>query len=230
MMSLFGNATLVVHPRGARHMVNPAKLVAASRVVYGDALFEQLYGEIRPVPESRVIAAADGHRIQLGGRELVFRDCPGHADHHFCIWDETSRGWFTGDVFGVSYQWCRMACGDFCMPSTTPTQFRPEALKASLALLGAAQPDTLYLTHYGALAYTPSKRELLEAQIDAYVALARDLGEDVDRLENAIMDYSLTQLAALDTGGDKQAWRDALQHDARLNAQGLAAWLQMQSL
>ena len=76
MMQRFPQAKLLVHPRGARHLVDPGKLVAASRQVYGDELFAQLYGEIPPVPASRVVEMADGESVSLAGRELLFRHTP----------------------------------------------------------------------------------------------------------------------------------------------------------
>ena len=107
-------------------MIDPARLVAASRVVYGDEQFAQLYGEIVPVDPGRVVEVEDGAVFALGDRDLAFRHTRGHADHHMCIWDALSSGWFSGDMFGVSYQHFRRAGGDYVMPATTPTQFRPE--------------------------------------------------------------------------------------------------------
>ena len=132
MMQAFPEATLLVHPRGARHLIDPAKLIAGSIAVYGEALFADLYGDIVPVATERVVEVQDGDTFAVGGRELLFRHTPGHADHHFCVWDEHSRGWFTGDMFGICYKEFRMPGGNFCMLSTTPTQFRPDAMRESL--------------------------------------------------------------------------------------------------
>lgn len=229
MMERFPNADLLAHPRGARHLIDPARLVAGSRVVYGDELFEQLYGDIKPVAAQRVIEVADGDTVEFGGRRLLLRHTPGHADHHFCIWDEASRGWFSGDVFGVCYDWFRMPGGDYAMPSTTPTQFRPEALKASLALLGEMAPDTIYLTHYGALSYSQQKQHGLVQQIDQYVAIARACEGDARVMEEALMDYSQQLVEEMNSGADLAAMRERFRHDAHLNAQGLAAWMQRQA-
>ncbi|TXT21253.1 MAG: beta-lactamase-like protein [bacterium] len=97
------NAKLVVHPKGARHMIDPAKLVAGSIAVYGREHFYAHYGDIVPAPAERVIEAGDGFRLDFRGRTLSFLDTPGHARHHYCIHDQRSNSLFTGDTFGISY-------------------------------------------------------------------------------------------------------------------------------
>lgn len=224
MMRLFPEARCLAHPRGARHLVEPGKLVAGSRAVYGDERYARLYGEVVPVDADRLDEADDGHIVALGERRLVLRHTPGHADHHFCVWDERSRGWFTGDVFGISYSWFRTPGGDFAMPSTTPSQFRPEALRESLALLHAYDPAVMYLTHYSALPYSGELRELLVGQIDAYLDITRESGGDAEAVEAKIVDHSLALVRRLNPGQSMDALRAEFIHDAHLNAQGLELW------
>jgi glyoxylase-like metal-dependent hydrolase (beta-lactamase superfamily II) len=126
MMAAFPNAELLIHPRGARHMIDPERLIASAMEVYGEPKFRHLYGEILPIDPQRVVEMEDGESVNLGGRLLEFRHTRGHANHHFCVWDKTSRGWFSGDMFGISYPWCRFPRGDYVFPATTPTQFDPE--------------------------------------------------------------------------------------------------------
>lgn len=228
MMELFGSAELLAHPRGARHLIDPARLIAGSKAVYGETLFQELYGDVRPVPAHRVVEVADGDTFEFGGRRLQLHHTPGHADHHFCVWDESSRGWFSGDVFGISYDWFRTQGGDYAMPTTTPTQFRPEALKASLELLGSRQPDTIYLTHFGALPYTRDIQQGLMDQIDDYVVLAGNCAGDTAAMEEALVDYSQRRVEDMNPGLDMAGMREHFRHDAHLNAQGLAVWLQRQ--
>ncbi|MEM1412828.1 MAG: MBL fold metallo-hydrolase, partial [Pseudomonadota bacterium] len=104
LMAACPNATFLVHPRGARHMIDPSKLEASVRQVYGDEIFDRDYGTLVPIPEERTRIVQDGETIALGDRPLTFIDTPGHARHHFCVWDEATRGWFTGDTFGLSYR------------------------------------------------------------------------------------------------------------------------------
>ena len=229
MMQHFPGAQLLAHPRGAQHLVDPGRLVAGSRAVYGDAAFDELYGEVVAVDQGRVRVAEDRDRIVLGERTLELRHTPGHADHHFCIWDAASSGWFSGDVFGISYTWFRTPGGDFAMPSTTPTQFRPEALKSSLALLDSYEPQRIYLTHYGVLSYTRQQQRALIEQIDAYVALARAADGEAAAIEESIIELCLERFRDMNPGQSMDGMRDRFRHDASLNAQGLAFWHQRQS-
>ena len=111
LMQALPAATLLVHPRGARHMVDPQALYQGALAVYGQAVMDREYGELVPVPAGRVQATADGQEVRLAGRPLLFIDSPGHAKHHHCIWDLRSVGWFTGDTFGLSYRETDSAAG-----------------------------------------------------------------------------------------------------------------------
>lgn len=224
MMAAFAGAQLLVHPRGARHMIDPAWLVDAAKAVYGEELFGALYGEVLPVPASRVREMADGDTVELGGRALEFRHTEGHARHHLCVWDERSRGWFCGDMFGVCYRGLRLPAGDFLLPSTTPTQFDPDAYAGSLALLESYAPQRLYLTHFGALAFSAAKRRLLAEQVETYRDLALGAGDDAAALEELLMRDALQRLRAFDPALDETAMRDLLRFDMQLNAQGLVHW------
>ena len=93
LMEHLPQARLVVHPRGARHMIDPSVLMQGVRAVYGDEVAARDYGELRPVPAGRVVTPEDGTVLELAGRPLRFADTPGHARHHHCLWDERSRGW-----------------------------------------------------------------------------------------------------------------------------------------
>ncbi|HEX7062657.1 MAG TPA: MBL fold metallo-hydrolase, partial [Woeseiaceae bacterium] len=141
-------AQAVLHPRGARHMIDPEKLVSGSIAVYGEARFRELYGEIRPIPEERVTIANDGQRFALGGRELTCLHTEGHARHHYCLWDPASRGVFTGDSFGISYREFDTARGPFIFPTTTPVQFDPEKAHEAIDRIMSFAPERVYLTHY----------------------------------------------------------------------------------
>lgn len=226
MMRIFPEAKLLIHPRGARHMVAPGRLVEGATAVYGETLFQQLYGEIEAVDAGRVHSVQDGEVFDLGGRPLEFRHTRGHAEHHFCIWDLTSRGWFSGDMFGVSYPWCRFPGWDFVLPSTTPSQFDPDAFLASLQLLDSYNPDRLYLTHHGELVYSRDKLALLRDQIACYREFAQDDALDPARLQERLADYAIGLLRQRSGSDDTLAWRKALAFDMQLNAQGLMLWRQ----
>ena len=143
MMRRLPQARLVVHPRGARHMVDPSRLWAGASAVFGEEFVLRSYGAPVPVEASRIVEAKDGFTLELGGRPLRFLDTPGHARHHFCVWDEASRSMFTGDTFGLSYPELASARGAFILPTTTPVQFEPEALLASIDRLVAHAPAAM---------------------------------------------------------------------------------------
>jgi len=86
------NAKLVVHPRGAKHLIDPTALIAGATGVYGPEQMAAMYGEIVPIEAARVIVADDGFQLDFNGRALLFIDAPGHARHHYAIWDAQSHG------------------------------------------------------------------------------------------------------------------------------------------
>lgn len=135
LMRRMPNAKLVIHPRGARHMIDPSVLEVSAMSVYGEADFKNMFGELIPVPEERIISAPDNFELDFNGRRLLIRDTPGHARHHFCIYDELSGGFFAGDTFGISYRELDTDVGAFILPTTTPVQFEPEAWLSSLDML-----------------------------------------------------------------------------------------------
>jgi glyoxylase-like metal-dependent hydrolase (beta-lactamase superfamily II) len=227
LMSRLPQARLVVHPRGARHMVDPSQLYQGALAVYGQEEMDRSYGKLLPVPAERVMASEDGMVLRLAGRPLRFIDTPGHARHHHCIWDEASRGWFTGDTFGLSYREFDTAKGAWVLPTSTPVQFEPEALRESVQRLLQQARQWMYLTHYGRVGDVPRLAALLLEQVDAMVALARELRQAPqrhERLKQALLALYLERLAAHGfTDTDRAA--QLLTMDVELNAQGLGVWL-----
>lgn len=173
MMRAFPNARLLVHPRGARHMADPTKLVAGAVAVYGAAEVRRLYGDVLPIDATRIIEATHELSVNLAGRELVCLDTPGHARHHICILDRKSGNLFTGDTFGLSYRELDTEGRQFIFPTTTPVQFDPDALHASLDLLVSYQPQAVYLTHFSEVTDVAAKAAELHRLIDAHLEIAR---------------------------------------------------------
>ena len=228
LMQRLPNARLLLHPRGAPHMIDPARLVAGATAVYGEAEMARSYGRIVPVAAERVVVAEDGHRLSLGGRELLCIDTPGHARHHLCVWDEASRGWFTGDTFGLSYRELDSAQGAFIIPTTSPVQFEPEALHASIDRLMAQAPEAMYLTHYGRVRDAARLAADLHLQIDAMTAIARACDGRADRhraLVAALGEFCLERARAHGCRLDDAGVLRVLGMDIELNAQGLECWL-----
>ena len=228
LMAHLPNAQLVVHPRGARHMIDPSQLWEGAMAVYGEAVMMQAYGRLRPVPRERVVEAPEGHIVDLHGRTLRCMDTPGHAKHHLAVYDQHANVCFTGDTFGLSYREFDTDKGPFILPTTTPVQFDPDALHASINRLLALKPEAMYLTHYGRVEQIEHLAIKLHEMIDAMVAVALHCAELPDR--HAQLTKELTELYATHTA--EHGWRgdrDALLHwlgmDIELNAQGLGVWL-----
>jgi glyoxylase-like metal-dependent hydrolase (beta-lactamase superfamily II) len=222
-------AALVVHPRGARHLVDPAKLVQGSIAVYGEARFHALYGEIVPVPAARVLEAPEGFSLDLGDRPLRFLDAPGHARHHLVVLDEATRGFFTGDSFGLSYRETDVAGRPFLFPTTTPVQLDPPALHATIDRMVAERPERMYLTHFGALeGRIDAHAEALHRAVDEHVRLARAAPAGPGRHAGLVAALEGQLLAGLAAHGATLGRAEAIAlfgTDLELNAQGLEVWL-----
>lgn len=229
LMCALPQARLLVHPRGSRHVVDPARLWEGTAAVYGAERAFQLYGRLVPVPRDRVVAATDKLDIDLGGRRLRVLDTPGHARHHICIWDESSRAFFTGDTFGLSYRELDVDGRAFIMPTTTPTQFDPVAMHASIDRMMCYRPHALYLTHFGRVTEVERLAADMHRLIDTFVAVAQAArGEGVARhveiisgLEQVVREEATRQGWAL--GEDDSV--ELMRFDLELNAQGLGVWL-----
>ncbi len=226
-------ARLVVHPRGARHMIDPSKLWAGASAVYGKAVMEESYGRLRPVPAERVIEASDEYAVDLAGRPLRCLDTPGHAKHHITIYDARANACFTGDVFGLSYREFDTNGRPFIVPTTSPVQFDPQDLHASLDRLVALKPTAMYLTHYGRVDDVERLAADLHGQIDAMVERAHLADTATDRhavLKNLLTDLYLERANAHGWSHDRSALLDIIGMDIELNAQGLQVWLDSQKI
>src|SRR6188508_3207251 len=228
LMRALPRARAVLHPRGAPHMVDPAKLIAGTVAVYGDTMYRELYGEIVPVAAERVILANDGDRITLGLRTFELLDTPGHARHHYCAHDLDHDDIFSGDTFGISYRDFDTAAGAFIFPTTTPVQFDPAALHSSVDRLMARRPRRMVLTHFGPVGDLERLSGDLHADIDEFVAVARrhaGVPERADRIAEDVFTYLSARLDSHGFAGDEELRHQLLDPDVRLNTQGLEVWL-----
>jgi glyoxylase-like metal-dependent hydrolase (beta-lactamase superfamily II) len=228
LMQLLPNATFLVHPYGARHMIDPAKLEAGARGVYGDELFDKTYGKLIPIEEHRVRIMEDGDEITFGNRQLRFMDSPGHARHHFCVFDSLTNGWFTGDTFGLSYREFDTQNGAFLLPTTTPIQFDPEPLKASVRKLAAVEPEFMYLTHYGRVDDVQRLAKVMIAGVDTFVRIAEQYKDDDSRtqkIEAAMGDWLMDGLDKHGVSLGKERCLELLCSDIKLNTAGIEFWL-----
>ena len=232
MMRAFPNARLVVHPRGVRHMAEPSKLIAGVKAVYGDDYVERVYGEILPVPAERIIAAEDDLVLPLGKRPLVCIDTPGHARHHICIIDDKASAIFTGDTFGLSYRELDVDGRQFIFPTTTPTQFEPDAMREAIGRIVCYNPDAVYLTHYGQVPEVGDRGADLLRHLDALLAMAdaeRDAGDQRHaRIKQAMSAYLLAEVRQHGCTLPEAEILALWETDLELNAQGLVVWLDSQ--
>lgn len=220
------NAALVVHPRGARHLIDPSKLVAGAKAVYGENKFKEYYGEIFPIDANRVIQADDNFILDFDGRELRFIDTPGHARHHFCIWDKATKSMFTGDTFGISYRDLDHQDELYILPSTSPVQFDPEALIQSINRIMEFKPERVCLTHFSAIKPTKKATNKLIESIHFVSNLAikyADKNDSESIIYKKMMDYFLEGLNEIGFQNNDYA-KDRLSLDVLINTRGLIYW------
>ncbi|MEG2184881.1 MAG: MBL fold metallo-hydrolase [Cloacibacillus sp.] len=221
-MREFPNAALVVHPRGARHMTDPQKLIEGVKAVYGEDETKRLYGEILPVDAARVIAPEDGTELPLGDVSLRCLHTAGHAKHHMVFFISRLGALFSGDAFGISYEW--MHRGEWAFPAAAPVQFEPDDARASIDAVLSLKPRSVFLTHFGELRFIEKAGAQLKADIEKYVEIATRSRGDKDSIKRALFDHYLDCAQRTGLQKDRAFIENALAIDTELNAQGLACW------
>jgi len=225
------NATVLCHPRGVRHLVDPSRLIASATLVYGEEAFRRMYGVVTPIDAGRVRGMEDGEQVPFGTRLLTFLQTPGHARHHVCIHDSATNSVFTGDAFGVEFSARRQSRRPFLVASSAPTEFDPGEARASARRILDLRPERVYLTHYGALEDVATGGSVLLECLDRLEAIIGDAShrnldptalEDycADRIAVAIRAQAEACGAELTT----EEWAQIGVH-FRINAQGLALYI-----
>lgn len=228
MMRAFPNARLIIHPRGARHMIDPSRLWQGTVGVYGEERAALLYGEVVPVPEERITIAEDNTEVDFQGRGLLFIDTPGHARHHFCVIDRERRAIFAGDMLGISYRVFDSDRGPFVFPSTTPVQFEPDAFHHSLERIEALDLEYAYLAHFGRIGLKPEIFQALHQRIDRFVDIALQVEDAPDReavLIDRLAKFLFSEVKGHGVRITDDKIRMNLAMDVKLNAQGIDVWL-----
>lgn len=214
LAAAFPRATVLVHRRGARHVVEPARLVAASARVYGARW--SLYGGLDRTPPARVVAVDDGHRVDLGsGRTLTMIDTPGHARHHMAVVDERTGTVLAGDALGV-----RMGGGGL-YPALPPSEIDLDAGDASLARLEALRPSRVSPSHFGDVDDPMEALALARRQL----ALVREAAEAARGPEGlaAEIERRLPLAPTVGEGRPLELWRRLGWAEA--NIAGVAGWM-----
>ncbi|MCW8930764.1 MAG: MBL fold metallo-hydrolase [Gammaproteobacteria bacterium] len=230
LMAELPEAQLVIHPFGARHMIDPSKLQAGATAVYGEEAFNQQFDTLLPIDATRVIEMEDGMELDLNDRILHLIDTPGHARHHLTVWDEKSKGLFTGDVYGGGYAEVHSSNGRYLMPVTSPVQLDPPVWHETIDKLLTFNPERVFLTHYGMLENPEKYAQQLHKDLDAYVEMAQGLNAE-NRYENLleqITDYHMKNIQAHGCDLPRQEFERLIAPDLVLCAQGLDIWMQRQ--
>ncbi|WP_138416709.1 MBL fold metallo-hydrolase [Aquibacillus sediminis] len=225
------NAKVIVHPRGKRHLADPTKLIQGAKAVYGDT-FGTLFDPIIPVPEERLLEKADGETLKIGeNRTLTFYDTPGHAKHHFSIHDSYSNGIFTGDTIGVLYP--QIKAIEFVLPSTSPNQFDPEAMLASLERIEQMNVDHIYFGHFGKSDHPSAVYQQIKDWLPKFVAVGEQVIKENEQATANELTVAVTEglLESIREFLEKQgvhANDDVYQYiklDANICAQGIIDYL-----
>lgn len=171
------NAQVVVHPRGERHLEDPTKLAAGARGVYGES-FSELFDPVVPIEKERLLVKSEGDTLKIGPDcTLEFLNTPGHAKHHFSIYDPVSNGIFTGDTVGIKYDQLEKDHIDFFLPSTSPNHFNPNDMHASIQRIKAMNVDRIYFGHFG----------MTEKPMEALVQVAEWLDVFMEEAEDTVI-------------------------------------------
>jgi len=214
----FPKATVLVHPRGARHLADPSRLVASAATVYGDAL-DSLYGRLEPTEPGRVRALEDGEEIDVGGgRSLTAVHSPGHAKHHLALHDSGSGALFAGDAVGV-----RLPDAGVLRPATPPADFDLDQALDSLSRFAARRPAALALAHYGIMPGDPAEAlEEAAGSLREWASVAEAAWQSGRDVEGALRERFGGELEAL---APEQRQRVEALNGVHSNAEGLKLWL-----
>lgn len=170
------NATVLCHPKAGPHIIDPTKLIAGARDVYGDE-FDAIYGEIEPIDESRVTILEDEEAVSLGDRTLTFYDTPGHARHHHSILDSYTNMMYSGDAFGLCYQHLQHGERQYMNYVCAPPTFEPEKAIESVKKILATHPEHIGVTHFGMVHDIEMGAEQVIRSIENFAALAKEASE-----------------------------------------------------
>ncbi|PTX59067.1 glyoxylase-like metal-dependent hydrolase (beta-lactamase superfamily II) [Melghirimyces profundicolus] len=220
-------ARVVVHPRGARHLADPSRLIQGARMVYGDQ-FDALFDPVLPIGEERILVRGDGEKLAIGpDRTLTFLDSPGHAAHHFTIHDPVSNGLFTGDTAGIHYAQTEEFGFRLYLPSTSPNQFDPDAMKASIERFRERRPERIFFGHFGMSEEPAAVFEQVKEELEAFMEIAERslaVGEGAAGMERGLKDRYRRMLMEKGVPEDHPVFR-ILYLDLTVCAMGLEHYL-----
>ncbi len=226
------NAKVIAHPKTAKFLARPERLIEGARAVYGEPLFTQLFGEIEPVPEERIQIVADEEILTWGERTLRFMHTLGHATHHICIHDSKTNGVFTGDSFGLGQSDPETYDTKFLFVSTAPADFDPIEAERTIRRILSLHPDYVFLPHYG-IHKDPQHgasmllRSLSAMEVLLQTALEKNIPDDqlMDWLHPRVLEATREQVewCGVRDVDSAMAW---IGDDPRINAMGIMVAVQ----
>ena len=180
-------ARVLVHSKGAQHLIDPTKVVASATRIYGDRM-QALLGTIEPVPQERVHILEDEDILRVAGRRLEVHYTPGHAIHHVIFFDAHSGELFAGDAAGV-----RLQGVDYVRPPTPPPDLDLEAWSNSIDTIKRLRPDVLYLGHFGPTGNPTIHLSRLREQLSAwgdFILKAMNNGKSEDEITEMLIAHT----------------------------------------
>jgi glyoxylase-like metal-dependent hydrolase (beta-lactamase superfamily II) len=222
--TLFPEAEIVVHEKGARHLVDPRRLMDSARRVYGNAL-GRLFGELAPTPAGRIVAVEERGSIDLGGgRRLDSHYSPGHAKHHVGLIDSATGDLYVGDAAGVY-----IAETQDLRPATPPPDFDLALALDSLRMFAALAPARLLFSHFGPVEEVAPTLERSAEELNVWVEQTRrahNAGLDLDHAVAMVAEQTRHRYAAFAPDADPELGaRFERQSGAAANVAGIMHWL-----
>lgn len=198
LLQLLPELEVYVHERGARHLVDPSRLVASATRLYGERMVP-LWGEILPVPAQRVHPLGGGEELEFGDLRLEALYTPGHAVHHVAFFDRSEGIAYTGDVAGM-----KVWPGGFVIPPTPPPDIDIELWFDSISLLGELKPRALRVTHFGQVEAVREHLLALRKRLEHWSSVARALVEEGEADEQTDRFAEAVRLDLVASGGSDE--------------------------
>lgn len=225
------NAKVIVHPKGARHLADPSRLIMGAKAVYGEK-FSELFDPIVAIPEDSLMIKGDGETLKLSEKlTLKFLDTPGHANHHFSIYHPLTNGIFSGDTAGIFYPQLDREGIEFYLPTTSPNQFDPEKMLQSISTFKALEIERIYFGHYGMSENPAEAFRQVESWLEVFLEEAKHvvleekhLQKQVEQITNRLYDKIKTHLSQRGLPDRHQIY-ELLYLDVNVSAMGLAHYL-----
>jgi glyoxylase-like metal-dependent hydrolase (beta-lactamase superfamily II) len=225
------NAKVIVHPKGARHLADPSRLIQGAKAVYGEK-FSDLFDPIVEVPEDRLIIKGEGDTLKISEKlTLEFLDTPGHANHHLSVYHPLTKGIFSGDTAGIFYPQLYREGIEFYLPTTSPNQFDPGKMLASMKKYKELGIERIYFGHYGMSDRPAEAFRQVEHWLEIFIQeaeLAFSVKNQRDKLvENITKNiYDKIRSHLKQQGlGDSHPIYELLYLDINVSAMGLAHYL-----